>query len=84
MTTRKGHDDEEGGLSQAADSLVENLGNKVPDGVDGGPTDNADQPADPRTRTHSSISEGLNANSDDEPPAVLDDGHDGGGSRTSS
>jgi hypothetical protein len=67
----------EGGLSQAADSFAENLGDQVPDGVDNGPTDHADEPADDRTRTHASLSEGMNAN-DDEPPAVLDDGSDGG------
>jgi hypothetical protein len=67
---------DEGGLAQAADSFAENLGDQVPDGVDNGPTDHADGSADGRTRTHSSISEGMNAN-DDEPPAVLDDGHDG-------
>ncbi len=74
-------DGEKGGLSQAADSFAENLGDQVPDGVDNGPTDHADEPADDRTRTHSSLSEGMNAN-DDEPPAVLDDGSDG--SRSSS
>ncbi len=66
----------EGGLSQAADSFAENLGDQVPDGIDEGPTDHADEPADDRTRTHSSLSEGMNAN-DDEPPAVLDDDSDG-------
>lgn len=70
--TAPGHDGEEGGLAGAAESFTENLADKVPDGVDEGPTDDADKPADPRTRTHSSISEGLNAH-DDEPPAVLDD-----------
>lgn len=77
-TTDHGHDDDKGGLAQAADSFAENLGDQVPDGVDNGPTDDADEPADGRTRTHASISEGLNANDDDEPPAVLDDGLDGG------
>lgn len=77
-TTQHGHDGDEGDLPQAADSFAENLGDQVPDGVDNGPTDDADEPADDRTRTHSSISEGMNANDDDEPPAVLDDGLDGG------
>ncbi|MHA7145826.1 hypothetical protein ACX80U_14055 [Arthrobacter sp. TmT3-37] len=77
-TTQHGHDGDEGGLPRAADSFAENLGDQVPDGVDNGPTDDADEPADDRTRTHSSISEGMNANDDDEPPAVLDDGLDGG------
>ena len=72
-TTQHGHDGDEGGLPQAADSFAENLGDQVPDGVDNGPTDDADEPADGHTRTHSSISEGLNANDDDEPPAVRDD-----------
>lgn len=72
-TSGDGHDGHEGGLEQAADSFAENLGDQVPDGVDNGPTDDADEPADGRTRTHSSISEGLNANDDDEPPAVRDD-----------
>ncbi|WP_104117711.1 hypothetical protein [Arthrobacter sp. B1805] len=78
-TTDHGQDGDEGGLSQAADSFAQNLGDQVPDGVDNGPTDDADEPADSRTRTHSSISEGMNANDDDEPPAVLD-----GGKRSSS
>ena len=72
------HHDDEGGLSQAADSFAENLGDQVPDGADNGPENRADGAADDRTRTHSSISEGMNANDDDEPPAVLDDGLDGG------
>ncbi|MHA7240873.1 hypothetical protein [Arthrobacter sp. TMS1-12-1] len=76
-STDHGDDDHEAGLAQAADSFAENLGDQVPDGIDNGPTDDADEPADGRTRTHSSISEGMNAN-DDEPPAVLGDGHDGG------
>ncbi|MDQ0737067.1 hypothetical protein [Arthrobacter agilis] len=77
------NDGEESGLAQAADSFAENLGDQVPDGVDNGPTDDADEPADDRTRTHASISEGMNANDDDEPPAVLDDGPDGSTRRTS-
>lgn len=76
-STDHGKDGSEDGLSQAADSFAENLGDQVPDGIDNGPTDDADEPADSRTRTHSSISEGMNAN-DDEPPAVLDDGPDRG------
>ncbi|THJ65067.1 hypothetical protein E8P82_13135 [Arthrobacter echini] len=73
MATRENeYDDHESGLERAADNLTENLADQVPDGVDNGPTDDADEPADPRTRSHSSISEGMNAN-DDEPPAVLDD-----------
>jgi hypothetical protein len=71
-TSEHGHDGDEGGLSRAAESFTENLADKVPDGVDNGPSDDADEPADARTRPHSSISEGLNANAD-EPPAVLDD-----------
>jgi len=71
-STDHGHDGDEGGLARAADSFTENLADKVPDGVDEGPGDDADEPADPRTRPHSSISEGLNANPD-EPPAVRDE-----------
>ncbi len=71
-TTEHHHDHEESGLERAADNLTENLADQVPDGVDNGPTDDADEPADSRTRVHSSISEGMNAN-DDEPPAVLDE-----------
>jgi hypothetical protein len=82
VSTHHGHDGDEGGLSQAADSFAENLGDQVPDGIDNGPTDDADEPADSRTRTHASISEGMNANDDDEPPAVL--GDDDGPSRRSS
>lgn len=77
-TNTQGHEDEKSGLSQAADSFAENLGDQVPDGIDSGPTDSADGPTDERTRTHSSISEGMNAN-DDEPPAVLDDDDAAGG-----
>ncbi|OUM43493.1 hypothetical protein [Arthrobacter sedimenti] len=82
MSTHHGHDGDEGGLSQAADSFAENLGDQVPDGIDNGPTDDADEPADGRTRTHASISEGMNANDDDEPPAVLG-GSDGDSRRSS-
>jgi len=82
-TTQHGRDGEESGLAQAADGFAENLGDQVPDGVDNGPTDDADEPADGRTRTHSSISEGMNANEGDEPPAVLDDRHDGDSGRLS-
>jgi hypothetical protein len=81
-TDHHDHGEDGGGLSQAADSFAENLGDQVPDGIDNGPTDDADEPADGRTRTHSSISEGMNANDDDEPPAVL--GEDRDGTRTSS
>lgn len=78
MTGMQDDDGNEGGLAKAADSFAENLGDHMPDGVDNGPTDDADEPADGRTRTHASISEGLNAN-DDEPPA---DTRDGSGATT--
>ncbi|WP_026531426.1 hypothetical protein [Arthrobacter sp. H41] len=53
------------GLAQAADSFTENLADQIPDGVDNGPRDTADETEDPRTSTHASLSEGSNANDDD-------------------
>ncbi|MBG6183339.1 hypothetical protein IWX65_001290 [Arthrobacter sp. CAN_A214] len=60
------HDGEkEAGLSKAAESFTDNLADQVPDGVDSGPQDTANEGEDPRTSTHASLSEGSNAKDDD-------------------
>lgn len=52
---------EKSGLENAAESFAENVADQVPDGVGNNPRDTADEAEDPRTETHSSISEGSNA-----------------------
>ncbi|MBG6217951.1 hypothetical protein IWX75_002419 [Arthrobacter sp. CAN_A6] len=60
------HDGEKDtGLTQAAESFTDNLADQIPDGVDSGPQDTANEGEDPRTSTHASLSEGSNANDDD-------------------
>lgn len=49
------------GLDKAADNWAENMADQVPDGVDNNSRDTANEGADPRTETHSSLSEGANA-----------------------
>lgn len=53
--------DDESGLERAAESWAENLADQVNDGVKSNPQDTADEGADPRTDTHSSLSEGSNS-----------------------
>ncbi|TDK24864.1 hypothetical protein E2F48_13815 [Arthrobacter crusticola] len=53
------------GLAQAADSFTQNLADQVPDGIDSGPQDTANEGEDPRTHTHASLSEGSNARDND-------------------
>ena len=65
QTPADDNEDNKGGLAQAAESLTQNLADQVPDGIDSGPHDTANEGEDPRTRTHSSLSEGSNANDDD-------------------
>lgn len=50
--------DEESGLQRAAENWAENLADQVNDGVESSPRDTADEGPDPRTETHSSLSEG--------------------------
>ncbi|WP_028281364.1 hypothetical protein [Arthrobacter sp. H5] len=52
----------ETGLDKAADNWAENMADQVPDGVGNNPRDTAGDSPDPRTKTHSSLSEGSNAN----------------------
>lgn len=52
---------EESGLERAAESWAENLADQVNDGVESSPRDTADEGPDPRTETHSSLSEGSNS-----------------------
>ncbi|WP_299167546.1 hypothetical protein [uncultured Arthrobacter sp.] len=53
--------DEESGLERAAESWTENLADQVNDGVKNNPRDTANDGPDPRTDTHSSLSEGSNS-----------------------
>ena len=53
--------DEESGLERAAENWAENLADQVNDGVESSPLDTADEGPDPRTETHSSLSEGSNS-----------------------
>ncbi len=58
-------DTKESGLARAADSFTDNLADQIPDGVDSGPQDTANEEEDPRTHTHASLSEGSNARDND-------------------
>ncbi len=51
----------ETGLEAAAENWAENMADQVPDGVENNERDTANDGPDPRTETHSSISEGSNA-----------------------
>lgn len=53
--------DEESGLERAAEGWAENLADQVNDGVKNNPHDTANDGPDPRTDTHSSLSEGSNS-----------------------
>jgi hypothetical protein len=55
------HRADESGMERAADNWAENMADQVPDGVDNGPRDTANEGPDPRTEVHSSLSEGSNA-----------------------
>lgn len=53
--------DEESGLERAAESWAENVADQVNDGVRNNDLDTANEGPDPRTETHSSLSEGSNS-----------------------
>ncbi|GAB3543341.1 hypothetical protein GCM10027403_37380 [Arthrobacter tecti] len=53
--------DQESGLESAAENWAENMADQVPDGVENNERDTANEGPDPRTETHSSLSEGSNA-----------------------
>lgn len=54
-------DDNASGLERAAESWAENVADQVNDGVENNPLDTANDGPDPRTETHSSLSEGSNS-----------------------
>ncbi|WP_323960244.1 hypothetical protein GC088_01955 [Arthrobacter sp. JZ12] len=53
--------DDKSGLERAAESWAENVADQVNDGVRSSDRDTADEGADPRTESHSSVSEGSNS-----------------------
>lgn len=63
------------GLERAAENWAENAADQVPDAVDSGPRDTANEGPDARTEVHSSLSEGSNARENGGAPGRDGDPH---------